>query len=179
MCARECFPSDFQTSASHFQTSANTAFSHAAAHVKTSSTSTPRASSEPPPRPDSRSSRDGWLPKHDLRPRVPAHRLRAYQPAHPVKLSKMARKHAQQCWSGLLKRIVEQVSATLGDALWADFVAHASYAASLVLQGRLLRCLPQADYSLRAPPARRCVPTQLQRRRDMRESVRDARQAAP
>jgi hypothetical protein len=48
-----------------------------------------------------------------------------------------------------------------------------------VRQGRLLKCLPQADSSLRGPPARRCVPTLLQHRRDMRESVRDARRAAP
>jgi len=52
--------------------------------------------------------------------------LRAYQPAHPVKLSKMARKRAQQRWSGLFRRIAEHVRATLGDALWADFVAHAN-----------------------------------------------------
>ena len=57
-----------------------------AAHVKTSSTTTPRASSEPPPSPDSRSTCDGWRPKprHDRRPRAPAHRLRAYQAAHLV-----------------------------------------------------------------------------------------------
>ena len=48
-----------------------------------------------------------------------------------------------------------------------------------VLQGRLLKCLPQADSSLRGPPARRCVSAQLQYRRDRRESVRDARRAAP
>jgi hypothetical protein len=57
---------------------------------------------------------------------VKAHCLRAYQPAHPVKLSKMARKRAQQRWSGLFRRIAEHVRATLGDALWADFVAHAN-----------------------------------------------------
>ena len=55
--------------------------------------------------------------------RVPAHCLRAYQPAHPVKLSKMARKHAQKRWSGLFRRVAEQVRATLGDELWSDFVA--------------------------------------------------------
>jgi hypothetical protein len=37
----------------------------------------------------------------------------------------------------------------------------------------ILRCAAPA------PPARRCVPAQLQHRRDMRESVRDARRAAP
>ena len=52
--------------------------------------------------------------RHDLRPRVPAHFLRAYQPAHPVKLPKMARKRAQQRWSGLLERIAKQARATLG-----------------------------------------------------------------
>jgi len=57
---------------------------------------------------------------------VPAHRLRAYQPAHPVKLSKMARKRAQQRWSGLLRRVAKQLRATLGDDLWADSVAHAN-----------------------------------------------------
>ena len=92
-----------------------------AAHVKSSST-TPGASSEPPPSPDSRSNRDGWRPepRHDRRPRVKVHRLRAYQPAHPVKLSKMARKRTQQRWSGLLTRIAKQVRATLGDAQWAE-----------------------------------------------------------
>ena len=98
-----------------------------AAHFKSSST-TPGASSEPPPSPDSRSSRDGWRHerRHDRLPRVKVHRLRAYQPAHPVKLSKMARKRTQQRWSGLLTRIAKQVRATLGDAQWADFVAHAN-----------------------------------------------------
>ena len=55
-----------------------------------------------------------------------AHCLRAYQPAHPVKLCKMGRKRAQQRRSGLFRRIAEHVRATLGDALWADFVAHAN-----------------------------------------------------
>ena len=68
----------------------------------------------PTPSPDSRSSRDGWLPKpqHARRPRVLAHRLCAYHPAHPVKVSKMARKRAQQRWSGLqpaLTHIAKQV----------------------------------------------------------------------
>ena len=74
----------------------------------------------PTPSPDSRSSRDGWLPKpqHARRPRVLAHRLCAYHPiacvrtAHPVKLSKMACKRAQQRWSGLqpaLTHIAKQV----------------------------------------------------------------------
>jgi hypothetical protein len=57
---------------------------------------------------------------------VKAHCLRAYQPAHPVKLCKMGRKRAQQRRSGLFRRIAEHVRATLGDALWADFVAHAN-----------------------------------------------------
>jgi hypothetical protein len=78
----------------------------------------PGASSEPPPSPDSQSSRDGWRPepRHDRRPRVPARRLRVFQAAHPVKLSKMAPKRTQQRWSGLLTCIVKQVRATLGDA---------------------------------------------------------------
>ena len=81
-------------------------------HVKTSSTTTLGASPEPPPSPDSRSSRDGWPPKprHDRRPRVdssPAY-LTA---AHTVKQFKMACKHAPQRWSGLLKRIAKQVRA--------------------------------------------------------------------
>jgi hypothetical protein len=100
-----------------------------AACVKTSSTTTtPGAPSEPPPSPDLRPSCDGWLPKprHDCRPRVKAHCLRAYQPAHPVKLCKMGRKRAQQRRSGLFRRIAEHVRATLGDALWADFVSHAN-----------------------------------------------------
>ena len=91
---------------------------------------TPGASSKPPPSPDSRPSCDGCLPKprHDCRPRVKAHCLRAYQPAHPVKLCKMGRKctAAPDRRSGLFRRIAEHVRATLGDALWADFVAHAN-----------------------------------------------------
>ena len=98
-------------------------------HVKTSSTTTLGASPEPPPSPDSRSSRDGWPPKprHDRRPRVdssPAY-LTA---AHTVKQFKMACKRAQQRWSGLqpaLTHIAKQVRARLGDALWADFVTNA------------------------------------------------------
>jgi hypothetical protein len=128
-----------------------------AAHVKSSST-TPGASSEPPPSPDSRSNRDGWRPepRHDRRPRVKVHRLRAYQPAHPVKLSKMARKRTQQRWSGLLTRIAKQVRATLGDAQWAE-------------RGSVT---PSATrfFAAWAPHGR--VPAQLPRRRDMRESVR-------
>ena len=38
----------------------------------------------------------------------------------------MALKRAQQRWSGLLRRVAEQVRATLGDELWADFVTHAN-----------------------------------------------------
>ena len=110
---------------------------------------------------DRAASCDGWHPKprHDRRPRVKAHCLHAYQPALPVKLSKMARKRAQQRWSGLFRRIAEHVRATLGDALWADFVAHANAR----YKDALLRakCLPQADSSLRGPPARRCVPAKL------------------
>ena len=100
-------------------------FRHFRSHSECSSSSTTTTSSEPPPSPDSRPSFDGWLPKprHDRRPRVKAHCLRAYQPAHPVKLSKMARKRAQQRWSGLFRRIAEHVRATLGDALWADSVS--------------------------------------------------------
>jgi hypothetical protein len=119
-----------------------------AACVKTSSTTTtPGASSEPPPSPDSRSSCDGWLPKprHDCRPRVKAHCLRAYQPAHPVKLCKMGRKRAQQRRSGLFRRIAEHVRATLGDALWADFVAHAN------------ACYKDAFVSAFRKPILRCV----------------------
>ncbi len=128
-----------------------------AAHVKSSST-TPGASSEPPPSPDSQSSRDGWRPepRHDRRPRVKVNRLRAYQPAHPVKLSKMARKRTQQRWSGLMTRIAKQVRATLGDAQWAE-------------RGSVT---PSATrfFAAWAPQGR--VPAQLPRRRDMRESVR-------
>ena len=67
-----------------------------------------------------------------------AHCLRAYQPAHPVKLCKMGRKRAQQRRSGLFRRIAEHVRATLGDALWADFVAHAISA----LRKPILRFVP-------------------------------------
>jgi hypothetical protein len=105
---------------------------------------------------------------------VKAHCLRAYQPAHPVKLCKMGRKRAQQRRSGLFRRIAEHVRATLGDALWADFVAHANacYKDAFVSAFRkpILRFVP--------PPARRCVPAPLLRRRDMRESVHDARSAS-
>ena len=48
-----------------------------------------------------------------------------------------------------------------------------------VLRGCLLKCLPQAGSSLRGAPARRRGPAQLPRRPDKRESVRDARRAAP
>jgi hypothetical protein len=76
-------------------------------------------------------SRDGWLPKARPPPAGTGSSPHAcvrtsYQPAHPVKLSKLARKHAQQRWRGLLKRIAKQVRATLGDALWADFVSYAA-----------------------------------------------------
>jgi hypothetical protein len=83
--------------------------------------------------------------RHDLRPRVPAHFLRAY-PARPPGQTVLARKRPQQRWSGLLKRIAKQVRATLGDALWADFVAHASYAATHATRTPS-KCLPQADSS--------------------------------
>jgi hypothetical protein len=97
---------------------------------------TPGASSEPPPSPDSQSSRDGWRPepRHDRRPRVPARRLRAFQPAHPVELSKMARKRTQQRWSGLLTRIAKQVRATLGDA-------HANACYKDAFRNPILRCV--------------------------------------
>ena len=129
-----------------------------AAHVKSSS-KTPGASSEPPPSPDSQSSRDGWRPepRHDRRPRVPARRLRAFQPAHPVELSKMARKRTQQRWSGLLTpSIAKQVRATLGDA-------HANACYKDAFRNPILRCV--------GPPrgGDRAI---LPRRRDMRESVR-------
>ena len=68
------------------------------------------------------------------------------QPAHPVKLSKVARKRAQQCWSGLLERIAKQARATLGDELWADFVAHAN------------ACDKDAFLSAFRKPILRCVP---------------------
>jgi len=126
-----------------------TAVSHALRSSCQNSSSTPRASSEPPASPDSRAVTAGSL-RHDLCPRVPAQFLRAYQPAHPVKLSKVARKRAQQCWSGLLKRIAKQVRSTLGDVLWADSARQLRR--NVVLQGRLLKCLPQADSSLRGPP---------------------------
>jgi len=108
-----------------------------------SSSTTPGASSEPPPSPDSRSNRDGWRPepRHDRRPRVKVHRLRAYQPAHPVKLSKKARKRTQQRWSGFLTRIAKQVRATLGDAQWADFVAHANPCCKDAFRNPILRCV--------------------------------------
>ena len=109
-------------------------------HVKTSSTTTLGASPEPPPSPDSRSSRDGWLPKprHDRRPRVdssPAY-LTA---AHTVKQFKMACKRAQQRWSGLLRRIAKQVRALY--VLCAH--ANACY--------KDAKCLPHANSSLRSP----------------------------
>ena len=137
-------------------------------HVKTSSTTTLGASPEPPPSPDSRSSRDGWLPKprHDRRPRVdssPAY-LTA---AHTVKQFKMACKRAQQRWSGLLRRIAKQVRALY--VLCAH--ANACY--------KDAKCLPHANSSLRSPRARRRVLAQLQRRRFMLLSVRDALRAAP
>jgi hypothetical protein len=65
----------------------------------------------------------------------------AYQPAHPVKLSKMARKRTQQRWSGLLTRIAKQVRATLGDAQWADFVAHADSCYKDAFRNPILRCV--------------------------------------
>jgi hypothetical protein len=114
---------------------------------------------------------------HDLRPRVPAHFLRAYQPAHPVKLSWHASTHSSVgvgCLSALPSRCVLRSVTHCGPTL-----SRTPATPQRVLQGRLLKCLPQADSSLRGSPARRCVPTQLQRRRDMRESLRDARQAAP
>ena len=133
------------THCGHFQTKRSLMLS--AAQDKTTATS--GTSSEPPRSPDPRSTcdADGWLPKprHDRRPKVPAHRLRAYQPAHPVKLSRMARKRAQQRWSALLKRIADKVRAMLGDALWADFVAHANacYKDALLSAFRkpILRCV--------------------------------------
>jgi hypothetical protein len=64
------------------------------------------------------------------------------QPAHPVKLSKVARKRAQQCWSGLLERIAKQARATLGDELWADFVAHANACDKDAFCKPILRCVP-------------------------------------
>jgi len=155
--------------ASHLDISSHRTVSMlSAAQVKT--TATPGTSSEPPPSPDSRSSCDGWRPKprHDRRPRVPAHRLRAYQPAHPVKLSKMARKRAQQRWSGLLRCVAKQLRATLGDDLWADSVAHAN------------ACYKDAFVSAFREPILRCMgPRTAVRRRDMRESVHDALRAAP
>jgi hypothetical protein len=75
------------------------------------------------------------------------------------------------CLSALPSRCVLRSATHCGPTLSATL--------QRVRQGRHLKCLPQADASLRGPPARRCVPTQLQRRRDMRESVRDARRAAP
>ena len=113
-------------------------------HVKTSSTTTLGASPEPPPSPDSRSSRDGWPPKprHDRRLRVdssPAY-LTA---AHPVKQFKMACKHAPQRWSGLLKRIAKQVRALY--VLCSVTHANVCY--------KDAKCLPHANSSLRPPPA--------------------------
>ena len=100
-----------------------------------------------------------------------AHCLRAYQPAHPVKLCKMGRKRTQQRRSGLFRRIAEHVRATLGDALWADFVAHAN------------ACYKDAFVSAFRKPILRCVApphgaAPLSRLRDMRESVHDARSAS-
>jgi hypothetical protein len=97
------------------------------ARVKTSSTTTPGTPSEPPPSRDSRSICDGWRPKprHDRRPRVPAHRLRVR--TSPPNRSNCPRWRASEhCSARLLTRIPKQVRATLGDALWADFVALAS-----------------------------------------------------
>jgi hypothetical protein len=147
-----------------------------AAHVKTSSTTTPRASSEPPPSSDSRSSRDGWLPKARSPPAgtgsFPAC-VPARPPGQTVQDGTQARTAALE-WA--TQRIAKQARATLGDELWADFVAHANAcdkdAFLSAFRKPILRCRP-------APPARRCVPAQLQHRRDMRESVRDARRAAP
>jgi hypothetical protein len=70
----------------------------------------------------------------------------------------MARKRAQQRWSGLFRRIAEHVRATLGDALWADFVAHAN------------ACYKDAFLSAFPKPVLRCVVAQLPRRPDMREA---------
>ena len=54
----------------------------------------------------------------------------------------MARKRAQQCWSGLLERIAKQARATLGDELWADFVAHANACDKDAFCKPILRCVP-------------------------------------
>ena len=111
-------------------------------HVKTSSTTTLGASPEPPPSPDSRSSRDGWPPKprHDRRPRVdssPAY-LTA---AHTVKQFKMACKRAQQRWSGLLRRIAKQVRALY--VLYARTPTLATRTLS-AFRTPILRCVPPA-----------------------------------
>jgi hypothetical protein len=61
----------------------------------------------------------------------------------------MARKRTQQRWSGLLTRIAKQVRATLGDAQWADFVAHANPCYNF--RNPILRCVgPRAAARARA-----------------------------
>jgi hypothetical protein len=89
---------------------AHSGLRHALRSSCQNSSSTPKASSEPPASPDSRAvtagSSTGSL-RHDLRPRVPAHFLRAYQPAHPVKLSWHASTHSSVgvgCLSALPSR---------------------------------------------------------------------------
>ena len=79
----------------------------------------------------------------------------------------MGRKRAQQRRSGLFRRIAEHVRATLGDALWADFVAHANACYKDAFRKPILRCVD---------PPHGAAP--LSRRRDMRESVHDARSAS-
>ena len=94
----------------------------------------------------------------------------------------MARKRVLQRLSGLLTRIPKQVRATLGHALWADFVAHANacyedacdeVAFLSAFPEPVLRCV------VSPAPALQRVPTHLTRRPEKRESVRDARRAAP
>jgi hypothetical protein len=142
-----------------------------AAHVKTSSTTTPRASSEPPPSPDSRSSRDGWLPKARPPP-AGTGSFPACVPSPPTR-SNYPRWHASahssvgvDCSSALPSRRVLRSVTNCGPTLSRT-------------PTRATRTPSASPFFAAWPPARRCVPTQLQLRRDMRESVRDARRAAP
>ena len=93
-----------------------------------SSTTTPGAPSVPPPSADSRSSCDGLRPEpwHDRSPRRTA--TACGVPARPSGqiCHEGAQAHTAALELAALMRIVKQVRATFGDALWADFVTHAN-----------------------------------------------------
>jgi hypothetical protein len=93
-----------------------------------SSTTTPGAPSVPPPSADSRSSCDGLRPEpwHDRSPRRTA--TACGVPTRPSGqiYHEGVQAHTAALERAALMRIVKQVRATFGDALWADFVTHAN-----------------------------------------------------